>query len=73
MKWGLTNEERANELGKKQKWHKWFAWHPIKIDNVYADPQWVGKWVWLETIERQYVGKLYRNWDYRIEVPEGNL
>lgn len=24
-------------------WHKWFAWHPVSVND---------KWVWLETVER---------------------
>lgn len=27
-------------------WHKWFAWHPVKIDHI---------WVWGELVERRKV------------------
>jgi hypothetical protein len=29
---------------KRMEWRRWFAWHPVIIDNVT---------VWLETIERK--------------------
>ena len=38
---GLTREQRYQE---RRKWHKWFAWHPVRIGNER---------VWLETVERQ--------------------
>jgi hypothetical protein len=36
------------QVYKKDKtvWHKWFAWRPVKVDEV---------WVWGETIERQEI------------------
>lgn len=36
------------------KWKRWFAWHPVKINN---------KWVWWNWVERQ-------EWGYYSENPE---
>ena len=27
-------------------WHKWFAWHPVKIKH---------RWVWLQLVQRQSI------------------
>ena len=39
-------------------WHRWFAWHPVRVDN---------EWVWLEYVERLGVdGDGYGDsWKYR--------
>ncbi|TCQ79984.1 hypothetical protein EDF68_10329 [Ochrobactrum sp. BH3] len=47
---GLTPEELREEKRKKWcVWHKWFAWHPVRVGR--SDCR------WLETVERkaQYV------------------
>lgn len=42
------------------KWHPWFAWRPIRIDDQL---------VWLETIERKRCHRFdlgfYEWWEYR--------
>jgi len=46
MRWitGLSYREREiMSIRKKNAWHRWFAWHPVKIDN---------QTVWLEMVER---------------------
>lgn len=45
MIWGKTNDDRVNTSVKAIVWHKWFAWHPVTLDN--------GQFCWLETIERK--------------------
>jgi hypothetical protein len=48
----------------KREWHRWFAWHPIKIDH---------QWVWLETVHRKWMmnpGDYCPTWHYRIEAGE---
>lgn len=42
MKWHSENFTTKN--ARLAMWHKWFAWHPVYIDQAE-------KWVWLETIE----------------------
>lgn len=39
------------EMRKKQSWHKYFAWYPVRtnIDSL----------VWLETVERRLIYNLY--------------
>jgi hypothetical protein len=48
--------------GSVYKPHKWFAWHPVKIDAA---------WVWLETvIRKRCVGRDYQMteyWDYSLK------
>lgn len=39
MRWNYVDPEV-----EMQKWHKWFAWYPVIIDD---------KKVWLETVERR--------------------
>ena len=46
------------------EWHKWFAWHPVKIsDRQYA---------WLENVERRgrYTAKEAWDFEYRV-FPKG--
>ena len=38
MKWKYHPKNNIYE------WHKWYAWHPIVVDN---------KWVWLEYVMRR--------------------
>lgn len=43
----------------KFKWHKWFAWHPVRINN---------KLVWLKDVERhgyQLDSRFDFEWVYR--------
>ena len=35
-------------------WHNWFAWRPIKIDNMY---------VWFQSVMRRYNAE-YNYWQY---------
>jgi hypothetical protein len=54
---------RLTSLPKIYEWHRWFAWFPVTIDRN-------GNRVWLETIERRYLGKTqlrdFETWEYRI-------
>jgi hypothetical protein len=34
------------ERGRNWKWHKWFAWYPVKIDRA--------RYAWLVYVERKY-------------------
>jgi hypothetical protein len=56
MKFGLTYDEQIRRQKKDKEyeiarmkpflmWHKWFAWHPVRLDD--------GRRVWLETILRR--------------------
>lgn len=44
------------------KWHKWFAWYPVLIDE---------KWVWMKDVEQRLVSKFSELgerslvWEYR--------
>lgn len=40
--WRESREARIERLGK---WHRWFAWHPIKIGESEG--------LWLETVWRR--------------------
>lgn len=40
----FNRQTRGEKSAAKAKWHKWFAWHPIKIGN---------KTIWLEYVERR--------------------
>jgi hypothetical protein len=55
MKW------KAKEPKDLSLWHRWFAWHPVKVGTF---------WIWLETIERrgnmQYdFADSWFQWEYR--------
>ncbi len=55
----------------KEIWHKWFAWYPVKIKNV---------WVWREKIERKLVFNCgcvlalgdFGGWNYEYRFLEKN-
>lgn len=34
-------------VGLSGGWTRWFAWHPVRVG---------GEWLWLEWVERQFVG-----------------
>lgn len=40
------------------EWHRWFAWHPVKIEHEY---------VWLEVVHRKGQQVPY-GWDYEYRV-----
>ena len=47
MKWDNWIVRR----GRKMKWHRWFAWHPVTLGNEWHNPE--GQTVWLEWVERR--------------------
>ena len=58
-----NEKETALDVVLEYPWHRWFAWHPVQVENFI---------VWLETIERRRVTKrckitpLYASWhEYR--------
>lgn len=38
---------KSTKRKNKQKWHKWFAWYPVRLEDNDCR--------WLEYIERKYV------------------
>lgn len=47
----MTDDEKLrNEIDAKCYWHKWFAWHPVKILHPTTG---VTYSVWLETVGRK--------------------
>lgn len=52
------------------KWHKWFAWHPVRLED---------SWVWLTYVERKFHADHFSSlagidgfWCYRgLETQEG--
>lgn len=59
--WWLENAIRKGKrflMGPQVgRWQRWFAWHPVRLDNGWGDS------VWLEVVERQALGSSY---DYAI-------
>jgi len=45
---------------KANKWHDWFAWHPVLI--------WGGEWVWLEKVRRMRWGTEWKYLEKKIGV-----
>jgi hypothetical protein len=55
---------RADDKDRREEWHRWFAWYPVRIGNQR---------VWLETVERKgrWWSALYAegwDWQYREAV-----
>jgi hypothetical protein len=50
MRFTVPNLKRRH-LNKKTEWHRWFAWHPVKVDGEL--------WVWGETILRRGIPGLH--------------
>jgi hypothetical protein len=49
------------------KWHRWFAWRPVVIEQDHGD----NLVVWLETVERRLLWEdgvfiQIRTWDYQV-------
>lgn len=59
---------KRNTVAEKSVWHKWFAWHPVKIGET---PDGDAKYVWREYIMRcgtlKYggYGESYWDWKYK--------
>lgn len=57
--WGLlivalwTDRLWWSWFGPKSTPKPWFAWRPIRFNEWFEDDTY-GRWVWLETVERQY-------------------
>lgn len=69
MRWDNHLTRRTRKIQRLGNWTRWFAWHPVEINN---------RWVWLETVYRfgkedwhGYIYFLYRtkenheNHDYK--------
>lgn len=37
---------------KRTEWHRWFAWHPVKLES--------GGYVWMQFVQR----RMYKFYDY---------
>lgn len=37
----------------RKEWHRWWAWHPVQLEN--------GEWVWLEYVERRWE-EVHKGW-----------
>lgn len=63
MKW----KSEANKIAEMFKWHEWFAWYPVILDDT-------AEWVWLEKIMRKknYVTgfPIASWWEYRQLIKE---
>lgn len=61
---GLSSYERYK---LREKWHRWYAWHPVRIcyvDDIHQMSR--SYYRWLETVERKaYSYGGYIRWDYR--------
>jgi hypothetical protein len=50
----------------RKRWHRWFAWHPVRIDRQV---------VWLETVERKgewIFDSLGGDWAWEYRLPAGS-
>jgi hypothetical protein len=58
MRW--RSESWGTKLARLEQWHRWFAWHPVRIGEEL---------LWLESVER--LGKSHGGyypfwtWEYR--------
>lgn len=60
------DEMRIKPKTKRMEWKRWFAWHPVIIDNVT---------IWFETIERKRDPDIF-DWVYSyrlIDKSDGRL
>jgi hypothetical protein len=45
-----------------KSWHRWFAWHPVRVSPDQA--------AWLEVVERRECGSCdCEYWEYRLAEP----
>jgi hypothetical protein len=54
------DEMRIKPKTKRMEWKRWFAWHPVIIDNVT---------IWFETIERKRDPDIF-DWVYSYRLIE---
>jgi len=69
---------RREEIQRLEKWHKWFAWYPVRAyENSFLTPkEWC--WCWMEIILRkgefhQYGKGYYPWWTWQYFVNEPNI
>jgi hypothetical protein len=67
MKWITRRGKRAGWREKARRWHRWWAWRPVKIDEVGYEPLRVPEHrVLFEYVERKLESEgLFRWWAYR--------
>ena len=59
MKWKAGSLRYDEFFQKARIWHRWFVWHPVKINNHM---------IWLETVERRAIRDYVNSphtWEYR--------
>jgi hypothetical protein len=75
MKWKSHKknyEEIKIQKERERKWHNWFAWYPVKIDDYYH---------WMKIVERKWVPltvgtkKIMKqpHWEYRESTLRAGL
>ena len=61
MRWKASTELPRSSVAYRERWHRWFAWYPVKVEEC---------WVWLEVVHRKgkracgYGGDHWE-WEYR--------
>jgi hypothetical protein len=61
MRFGTTHEKRFAAKAQAMRWHLWFAWRPVQLED--------GRWVWWETVFRSWLGPIL--YEYRALVDPG--
>jgi hypothetical protein len=57
---------------KDDKWHLWFAWHPVIISafglsDVYPNNEGIRVFVWLDFVQRKYVKEYFNSIEQQLE------
>jgi len=64
MKW--EHKLHESKIDRLERWHKWFAWHPISIEHADGSES----KIWFETVDRkgtQHGGYDVDWWDWRYK------
>lgn len=51
-------------MGNPYGWHRWFAWHPVKVRTSPLSSN--TEWTWLRWVSRRKVAQFNSDWwEYR--------
>jgi hypothetical protein len=68
MKW-INGETCKSQRKRKEVWHKWFAWHPVRVGKITVGEKTRYIKVWLCYVQRQGIycsgyGESVWVWEY---------
>jgi len=55
----FSSESPRRQLERLRKWHRWFAWYPVRVDDNHG--------AWLQYVERRLIGPFPPDFAMHVE------